>query len=662
MSHDKNNSTGDSDVVAASSTVIRRCFSNNKKGDGLSNIKPHSDLERTIKASQQQIIDRVVDRLCGLMDRVRSPSPPSNANVACNNNFIMETTNTQQSSSRQQRNVMSPPLHMIKNSVICSSNTVTQSMGNCKSPLIRSPVTPDAHCISSLSSGACISATEGLSCDFHADASHEFDLKSMNNNVYVYKDIASEMCKESRAGNCRPEGYYHSVGDYGTNHASEIRSYEDACGVAKVAETWDWKCDVWNESGVTPSPCPLNSNRAVSSDICDKVTKTVNVIVNHAEPKPTFTESERACPETPSVLNFSRTSKTEGSNKSVFQNENVSKPTGYFKHNHQDNRGMGFGPNLEMGLDNMEENRLVFPVLYGDDSKVRTILVHNPPGQSILAKCEKYLDGQEGKKLDLTQGLSENRFFDHAVAKTSVSTKLSPDAKEQCTSSTISDSIPESHASKCDCSPSNDRSVEKDHNSRTDMPRNSGTDNTLNCVATVSSVVNVKKFDSADYELKNSNIDTIRPKKLIHSSQKTTSKLSIPHSLERAVNGRNGKETSGANDIATTKSSKDRKSSHNSSYEDVCVAVRPGTLDCGADVAVTGSEFTSVSTKNWTRLSEDESLSTADTVQLSSSPTEMQRRKSLRTCKGQRYREFMNEGRFVLGKRTRRNFVNSSDK
>jgi hypothetical protein len=489
----------------------------------------------------------------------------------------------------------------------------------------------------------------------------------MNNNVYVYKDIASEMCKESRVGNCRPEGYYRSIDDYGTNHASEIRSYEDACSVPKAAETWDWKCDAWNESGVTRSPCPLNSSRAASSDICDKVTKTVNVIVNHAEPKPTFTESERTCPEAPSVFNFSRASKTEESNhrsaeesnhRSVFQNENVSKPTGYFKHNHHDNRGMGFGPNVEMGLDNMEENRLVFPVLYGDDSKVRTILVHNPPGQSVLAKCEKYLDGQEGKKLNLTQRLSENAFFDHAVAKTSVSAKLSPDAKEQCTSSTISDSIPESCAAKCDSSPSNDRSEEKNRDSRIDTPPNSGTDDTLNGVATVSSVVNVKKFDPADYELKNSNVDIIRPKKLIHSSQKITPKLSLPRSSERTVNGTDSKETSGVNDVATTKSSSDRRSS----YENVCVAVRPGTLDCDADAVATGSDFTSISTKNWTRLSEDESLSTADNMQLFPSPTEMQRRKSLRTCKGQRYREFMSEGRLVLGKRTRRNFVNSNEK
>jgi hypothetical protein len=209
---------------------------------------------------------------------------------------------------------------------------------------------------------------------------------------------------------------------------------------------------------------------------------------------------------------------------------------------------------------------------------------------------------------------------------------------------------------------SNDRSEEKDHDCRIDKPPNSGTDDTLNGVATVSSAVNVKKFDPADYEFKKSNIDIIRPKKLIHSSQKITSKLSIPRSLEHTVNGTGGKEASGVNDIATTKGFEDRRSSQDSSYENVCVAVRPGTLDYDADAAVTGSDFMSISTKKWTRLSEDESLSTADNMQLFPSPTEMQRRKSLRTCKGQRYREFMSEGRLVLGKRTRRNFVNSNEK
>jgi hypothetical protein len=213
--------------------------------------------------------------------------------------------------------------------------------------------------------------------------------------------------------------------------------------------------------------------------------------------------------------------------------------------------------------------------------------------------------------------------------------------------------------------PSNDRSesVVKNHNSRIDMPPKSGTDNTLNGVPTMSSVVNVKKFDPADYELKNSNIDIIRPKKLIHSSQKTASKLSIPHSLEHAVNGTGSKETSGVNDIATPNGSEDRRrTSQDSSYENVCVAVRPRTLEYVADTAGTGSDFTSMSTKSWTRLSEDESLSTANTPQLLPSPSEMQRRKSVRTCKGQRYREFMSEGRLALGKRTRRNFINSNEK
>ncbi|XP_023725272.1 uncharacterized protein LOC111874205 isoform X2 [Cryptotermes secundus] len=672
MSHDKSDSTCDSEVIAASSTVIRRCFSKNKEGDRLSDIKSHNDLERTIKASQQQIIDRVVDRLCGFTDHVRSPSPLSNKSAACINTFTVEksppldTTNTHQPSSKQQRNVTSPPLHLVKNSVICSNNTVTQSTGNCKSPLVRSPKTSDACCTSSLSSGACISAAEGLACDFHSDASHEFDLKSINNNVYVYKDIASEMCKESRAGNCRPEGYYHSIGDYGTNnHASEVRSYGDTCIVPKAAETWDWKRDVWNESSVTASNCLLNSSRAVTSDICDKVTKTVNVIVNHTEPKPTFTDSDRTCPETPSVFNFSRTSKTEENNhNSVFQNENVSEVTCYSRHNHHDNRGVGFGPNMEVGLESMEENRLVFPALYGDDSKVRTILVHNPPGQSVLAKSEKYLDGQEGNNLDLTLRLSENRFFDHTIAKTLVNSNSLPEGKQQCTSSTFSNNISESCAAKCDSLPSNDRSesVVKDHNSRIDMPPKSGTENTLNGVPTVSSVANVKKFDPADYELKNSNIDIIRPKKLIHSSQKTASKLSIPHSLDHAVNGKDSKDTSGVNDITTPNGSEDRRiTSQDPSYENDCVAARPGTLEYVADMAETGSEFTSVSTKDWTRLSEDEALSTADTPQLLPSPSEMQRRKSVRTCKGQRYREFMSEGRLALGKRTRRNFVNSNE-
>jgi hypothetical protein len=203
----------------------------------------------------------------------------------------------------------------------------------------------------------------------------------------------------------------------------------------------------------------------------------------------------------------------------------------------------------------------------------------------------------------------------------------------------------------------------KDHNSRIDTPPKSGADNTSNGVPTLSSVVSVKKFDPADDELKNSNIYIIRPKKMIHSSQKTASKLSIPHSLEHAVNGTDSKETSGVNDIATPKSSEDRRrTSQEPLYENVCVAVRPGTLEYVPDTAGRGSDFTSMSTKNWTRLSEDESLSTADTPQLLPSPSEMQRRKSVRTCKGQRYREFMSEGRLALGKRTRRNFVNSNEK
>jgi hypothetical protein len=132
--------------------------------------------------------------------------------------------------------------------------------------------------------------------------------------------------------------------------------------------------------------------------------------------------------------------------------------------------------------------------------------------------------------------------------------------------------------------------------------------------------------------------------------------------LEHAVNGTDSKETSGVNDIATPKSSEARRTSQDPSYESVSAAVRPGTLEYVADMAGTGSDFTSMSTKNWTRLSEDESVSAADTPQLLPSPSEMQRRKSVRTCKGQRYREFMSEGRLALGKRTRRNFGNGNEK
>jgi hypothetical protein len=318
-----------------------------------------------------------------------------------------------------------------------------------------------------------------------------------------------------------------------------------------------------------------------------------------------------------------------------------------------------------MGLDSVEENGLVFPALYGDGSKVRTILVHNPPGQSALADSEKYVDGQEGKKLDVTSRLSEDRFLNHTVAKTLVNSRLLVDEEGQCTSSMFSDNIPESFVADRDSLSSNDRSesVVRNQNSRIDTSPKSGNDDTINGVPTVSSAVSVKKFDPADYELKNSDIDMIRPKKLIHSSQKTASKLSTPDSLECTVNGTEGKETSGVNDIAASKSSVDRRrTSQDSSYEDVCAAVRPGTLEYIADGAGTASDFTSINTKNWTRLSEDESPSTANTLQLLPSPREMQRRKSLRTCKGQRYREFMNEGRLVLGKRTRRNLLNSNEK
>jgi hypothetical protein len=670
MSHDKGGSASGSEMVAAPLTVIHRHISSNKNGD---RIKPHISLETTIKASQQQIIDRVVDRLCGFAEHhARSPSPSSllsNSSAGCNNNFIMEKSQPLETSpallspAKQQRNVMSSPLHLTKNSVICSNILVPKS--NCKSPPVKSPVTPDAHSITSLSPGKYVSAVEGLEYGFSLDSSREFDLKNMNNNVYVSKDIASEMCKEGRMGNCRPEGCYPSFVDYGTNHTSEVAGYGDICTVAKTADSGDWNCDVQNKNHGTW----LNCNRGITSDLCDKLTKTVNVIVNHTEPKLTFSESDRSCEESQSVFDFSRTSESEENDcNSEFQNENVSKLVGYPKDNSHDNRGVGFLPKLETGLDSMEESKLVSPPLYGDGTNIRTVLVHNPPGQNFLAKTEKYVHSQEERDPGLTPRLSEDRLFDDTVTKTLVNSKSSVSEKEQLSSPMFSDGIRELCATKHDSLLSSDGSenVVEDENSSVDVPPKSGSDNTFNSVPTVSSAFSVTKFNPADYEVRNSYIDIIRPKKLIHSSKKTASNLSMPNSLEHTVNGTdNDKETSDVtvfNDTGTPKTSEGRRTSQDSSKESVGVAVRPKTLECVVDSTGTKSGPTLKCTKNWASVSEDESPTPTDIPPQLPSPMEMQRRKSLRTCKGRRYREFMSEGRLVLGKRTRKNMFSSNER
>jgi hypothetical protein len=673
MSHNKECSTSGSEIVAAPSTVIHQHISN-KNGD---HIKPHNSLETTIKASQQQIIDRVVDRLCGFTEHhARSPSPPllmSNSSAGCNNNFIMEKSQTSETSpvlrspAREQRNVISSPLHLTKNSVICSNIFVHKR--NYKSPPLKSPVIPDTHSITSLSPGKYASTTEDLACSFNSDSSREFDLKNMNNNVYISKDIASEMCKEgSRMGHCRREGCYSSIVDYGTKHASEGIGFSDVRTVTKTADSGDWNCDIWDKNRDTPSTCLLNCNRVITSDVCDKLTKAVNVIVNHTEPKLTFSESERSCEESRSVFDFSRTSRTEESDyNSEFQNENFSKLVGYPKNNSHDNRGVGFVPKKETGLDSVEESKSVTPPLCGDGTNIRTV-IHNPPGHNYLVKTEKYIQSEGENDVDLTPGLSEERSFNHTVTKTLLNSEPSLSENKQLASPLFNDSIQELCAAKRDSlrSSSGSENVVKDKDSSVDVPPKSDSDNTFNSVPTVSSVSNITKLYPADHGVRNSYIDIIRPKKLIHSSKKTVSKLSVPNSLEHTVNGTDSdKETSGVtmfNDKVTPKISEDRRTSQDSSKESVSVAIRPKTLECVVDATGTKSGLTLKCTEKWTSVSEDESPAATDILPQLPSPREMQRRKSLRACKGQRYREFMNEGRLVLGKRTRKNTFGISER
>lgn len=662
MSHNRDDCIGGSEIVCVPSAVIRQHISTKKEGsEGLSGVRPQSNLETTIKASQQQIIDRVVDRLCGFTEHhARSPSPPSNSSPDCNNTFTMEksqpseTLPTLQSPSKQQRTVMSPPLHLTNNSVICSNIVVPKNRGNCKSTLIKSP---DDHSIATISPGKYVCATEDLECGLNADSSHEFDLKSINNNVYVSNDIASEMCKESRLGNCRPQGCYPGVGNYGTNRGSEIAGRGDTYNMARAMETENWKFDVQSENLVRSSPCLLSSNRVLSSDLCDKLTKTVSVITNYTEPKPTFCESERCFEKPSSVFHFSRTSEREENNCSnIFQNENISKLTGCSKHNCHDNVGVDFMPELEVRLDNVEQNELVFPALYNDDNKARTVSVHSPPGQNT--KPEEHLEDQEGKGLHLT------RLSDYAAVKTSTSCRSAANEQKQLTSPMFNDSC----ATNCDSfvSSGGSEKVVKDENDSVDRPPKSGTDNTINGVPMATSACMVKKFDPANYEVKKSEVDVIRPKQLIHCSQNTTSKLCVQNSLDHVINGTdNVKETSGVttfDNISTPKNSEDRRTSQDFASENVCVSLRPKTLEYTVDTDVTKSDSGLKHTNSWTRVSEDESAAAADNSQQLPSPSEIQRRKSLRTCKGQRYREFMSEGRLVLGKRARKNLVISSER
>jgi hypothetical protein len=77
-------------------------------------------------------------------------------------------------------------------------NGPTEGFGNCKLPPIKSPAPPDAHNITSLSPGKHVSATKAWH-GFTMDSSHEFDLKNINNNVYVSKDVASKaLCSQPR--------------------------------------------------------------------------------------------------------------------------------------------------------------------------------------------------------------------------------------------------------------------------------------------------------------------------------------------------------------------------------------------------------------------------------------------------------------------------------
>jgi hypothetical protein len=665
MSHNKDDRIGGSEMVCAPSAVIRQHISIKREGDeGLSGVRHNSNLETTIKASQQQIIDRVVDKLCGFTEHhARSPSPPSNSSTDCNNTFLVEkpqrpeTLPTLQSPSKQQRTIMSPPFHLTNNSVICSNILVPKSRGNCTSTLIKSPLTLDDHSIRTISPGKYVCTTEDVEHGLNMESSREFDFKTINNNVYISNDIASEMCKESRLGNCRPQGCYHSIGDYDINHASEVTDCGNTYNVARAVETANWKCDVQCENRVSSSPCLLNSDKIVTSDLCDKLTKTVDVIANYTEPKPTCCESERSFEEPSNVFDFSRTSEREENNcSSVFQNENTSKLTGCSKHSCRDNRGVGCVPKLEVGLDNVEQNGLVFPALYIDDNKVRTVSVRSPPGQNT--KPEEHLESQEGKVVPLT------RLHDCAVVKTLASCKPAVSEQEQLTSPMFNESC----ATNSDSFVSSDGSenVVRDENGRVEKPPKSGADNTFNGVPMATSGCTAKKFDPANYEVKNGEADIIRPKQLIRCSQNTTSKLSMQNSLEHMMNGTdNVKETSGVttfDNISTPKISEGRRTSQDFPSEGVCVSLRPKTLEYTTDTTATKSDSVLKHTSNWTRVSEDESPAAAENPQLLPSQSEIQRRKSLRTCKGQRYREFMSEGRLVLGKRTRRNLVCSSER
>lgn len=664
MSHNKDDRIGGSEMVCAPSTVIHQHISSKKEGDeGLSGVRPHKNLETTIKASQQQIIDRVVDRLCGFTEHhARSPSPPSNSSTDCNNAFLMEksqppgTLPTLQSPSKQQRTVMSPPLHLTNNSVICSNILVPKSKGNCISTLIQSPLTLDDHSIATVSPDKYLSGTEDLGCGLNVDSSCEYDCKSMNNNVYVSNDIASDICKENRLGNCRPHGCYYSIDDCDANHASEVTGCGNTYKVATDVETANLKCDIQSENHISSSPCLLNSSRVVTSDLCDKLTKTVNMSANYTEPKPTCCESERSFEELSSVFDFSRTSEREENNgSSVLQNENTSKLTGFSMNNCHDNRGVGVMPKLKVGLDSAEQNGLVFPALFNDDNKVRTVTVHSPPGQST--KPEEHLEGQEGKGLHVT------RLYDCAVVKMVASCGSAVSEQEQLISSLCNESC----ATNSDSFESSDGSenIVRDEISRVERPPKSEADNTCNGVPMAASAGTVRKYGSANYEVKNGEVDIIRAKQLIRCSQNTTSKLSTQKSLEHMMNGTgNVKETSGVTtfDISAPKNSEERRTSQDSSNENVCVSLRPETLEYSADTIATKSDSVLKHTNNWTGVSEDESPAVADNPQLLQTPSEIQRRKSSRTCKGQRYREFMSEGRLVLGKRTRRNVGSSSER
>jgi len=315
-----------------------------------------------------------------------------------------------------------------------------------------------------------------------------------------------------------------------------------------------------------------------------------------------------------------------------------------------------FMPKLKVGLDSAEQNGLVFPALYNDDNKVRTVTVHGPPGQST--KPEEHLESREGKGLHMT------RSYDCAVVKTLASCGSAGSEQEQRTSPLFNESC----ATNSDSFVSGDGSenVIRDENGRLDRPPKSDADNTFNGVPMAASAGSVKRYDPANYEVKNGEVDIIRAKQSIRCSQNTTSKLSLQKSLEHMMNGTgNVKETSGVTTfdiISAPKNSEERRTSQDSSNENVCVSLRPETLDYSADTTTAKSDSVLKHTNNWTGVSEDESPAAADNPQLLPSPSEIHRRKSSRTCKGQRYREFMSEGRLVLGKRTRRNLGSSSER